>query len=130
VLKAYEKRQSQLTMDQFLSFNQRFAKIKSKRLQKAVNSITGGRADPDMFLADVSKVVATTAPEGRDGEGGTDGEGGLEKAASASAGVDGAKLGKGSDSKLPAVKRKRQSHSVSQQARGGGSKRGWGRGKV
>lgn len=31
VLAAYEQRQTQLTMDQFLSFNQRFAKIKSKR---------------------------------------------------------------------------------------------------
>ena len=48
VLKAYEQRSAQLTMDQFLSFNQRFAKIRSKRLQKAVTAITGGRADPDM----------------------------------------------------------------------------------
>ena len=48
VLKAYEQRSSQLTMDQFLSFNQRFAKIRSKRLQKAVTAITGGALDPEM----------------------------------------------------------------------------------
>ncbi|KAF5830170.1 hypothetical protein DUNSADRAFT_14946 [Dunaliella salina] len=36
VLKVHDTRQTQLTMHQFLSFNQRFAKIKSKRLQKAV----------------------------------------------------------------------------------------------
>jgi DNA excision repair protein ERCC-5 len=33
VLAAYDERQTQLRIDQFLSFNQRFAKIKSKRLQ-------------------------------------------------------------------------------------------------
>ncbi len=33
VLAAYDQRQTQLRIDQFLSFNQRFAKIKSKRLQ-------------------------------------------------------------------------------------------------
>lgn len=37
---AYEERQSQLTMDAFLSFSQRFAKVKSTRLQKAL--ATGG----------------------------------------------------------------------------------------
>ena len=33
---AYEERQTQLTMDAFLSFSQRFAKVKSTRLQKAL----------------------------------------------------------------------------------------------
>ena len=33
---AYEERQTQLTMDAFLSFSQRFAKVKSSRLQKAL----------------------------------------------------------------------------------------------
>lgn len=50
VLKAYEQRSSQLTMDQFLSFNQRFAKIRSKRLQKAVTAITGGAPDQEMWV--------------------------------------------------------------------------------
>lgn len=36
VLRAYDTRQTQLRIDQFLSFNQRFAKIKSKRLQVGV----------------------------------------------------------------------------------------------
>ncbi len=42
VVKAFDERQSQLTMDQFLTFRQRFAKIKSKRLQKVGG--VGGRA--------------------------------------------------------------------------------------
>lgn len=37
---AYDERQAQMTMDAFLSFNQRFAKIRSKRLQKAVKGIS------------------------------------------------------------------------------------------
>lgn len=36
----------QLRMDQFLSFNQRFAKIRSKRLQQAVAGITGQAENP------------------------------------------------------------------------------------
>eukprot|EP00955_Chlamydomonas_euryale_P096420 365011-Chlamydomonas_euryale.AAC.6 len=63
VLAAYEARQAQLTMDQFLSFNQRFAKIRSKRLQSAVMQITRGAADPELMMGDVSNV-----PEGDDGE--------------------------------------------------------------
>ncbi|GMH40145.1 hypothetical protein BSKO_08049 [Bryopsis sp. KO-2023] len=41
VMKAYDQRQTQLRIDSFISFRQRFAKIKSKRLQKAVAGITG-----------------------------------------------------------------------------------------
>ncbi len=37
---AYDARQAQLTMDTFLTFNERFAKIKSKRLAKAVGGIS------------------------------------------------------------------------------------------
>jgi DNA excision repair protein ERCC-5 len=33
VLQAYDRKQTQLRIDQFLSFSQRFAKIKSKRMQ-------------------------------------------------------------------------------------------------
>lgn len=44
LLQAYDDNQKQMTLDSFLSFNQRFAKIKSRRLQKAVAGITGQRA--------------------------------------------------------------------------------------
>ena len=40
-MQAYDDNQTQLTLDSFLSFSQRFAKIKSRRLQKAVAGITG-----------------------------------------------------------------------------------------
>ena len=41
MLQAYDDNQTQMTLDGFLSFSQRFAKIKSRRLQKAVAGITG-----------------------------------------------------------------------------------------
>ena len=41
-IQAYDDNQTQMTLDSFLSFSQRFAKIKSRRLQKAVAGITGG----------------------------------------------------------------------------------------
>ncbi|KAL3160296.1 hypothetical protein ABBQ38_009688 [Trebouxia sp. C0009 RCD-2024] len=54
VLKAYDDNQTQMTLDGFLSFSQRFAKIKSRRLQKAVAGITGV-ANPEMTFADMSE---------------------------------------------------------------------------
>ncbi len=47
-MQAYDENQTQMTLDSFLSFSQRFAKIKSRRLQKAVAGITGG---PSLYLA-------------------------------------------------------------------------------
>ncbi|XP_068485187.1 DNA repair protein UVH3 isoform X2 [Phaseolus vulgaris] len=41
VLKEYNKRETQLRMEAFYSFNERFAKIRSKRIKKAVKGITG-----------------------------------------------------------------------------------------
>lgn len=41
MVQAYDDNQTQMTLDGFLSFSQRFAKIKSRRLQKAVAGITG-----------------------------------------------------------------------------------------
>jgi len=45
-MQAYDDNQTQMTLDSFLSFSQRFAKIKSRRLQKAVAGITGGPSLP------------------------------------------------------------------------------------
>lgn len=51
VLTSYSQRGSQTRIEQFLSFRQRFAKIRSRRLQRAVAAITGGAADPELFYA-------------------------------------------------------------------------------
>lgn len=70
-MQAYDQRQSQLTMDSFLSFSQRFAKIKSRRLQKAVAGITG-TADAEIMLADAdaggpAAPVSKRAPRKKSG---------------------------------------------------------------
>ena len=41
MLSAAESRSAQRTLDSFLTFNQRFAKIQSKRLARAVRGIAG-----------------------------------------------------------------------------------------
>ncbi|KAF8718001.1 hypothetical protein HU200_025467 [Digitaria exilis] len=41
VLREYNKHETQLRMEAFYSFNERFAKIRSKRIQKAIKGITG-----------------------------------------------------------------------------------------
>ena len=48
-LQNYDARQAQMTMDTFLSFNQRFAKIRSKRLAKAVAGISKA-PNPEVFI--------------------------------------------------------------------------------
>ncbi len=63
-LQAYDARQAQLTMDNFLSFNERFAKIKSKRLAKAVRGISK-TANPHMLLADADDEPVTKRKRGR-----------------------------------------------------------------
>ena len=60
---AYDARQAQLTMDTFLTFNERFAKIKSKRLAKAVGGISKA-AHPELLLED---GVDEPAPKRRRG---------------------------------------------------------------
>ncbi|KAK9830500.1 hypothetical protein WJX72_012105 [[Myrmecia] bisecta] len=62
VLKAYDERQTQMTMDSFLSFSQRFAKIKSRRLQKAVAGISGS-ANPELAMADIAEDPKPAHPK-------------------------------------------------------------------
>ncbi|KAJ7552401.1 hypothetical protein O6H91_06G054200 [Diphasiastrum complanatum] len=50
VLKEYDRRETQLRLEAFYSFNQRFAKIRSRRIQKAVTGITGRRSTELMDL--------------------------------------------------------------------------------
>lgn len=54
VLTSYAERTTQLRIDQFLTHKQRFAKIRSKRLQEAVTAIvasTGSDVNPELFYA-------------------------------------------------------------------------------
>ncbi|XP_020092237.1 DNA repair protein UVH3 isoform X2 [Ananas comosus] len=44
VLNEYNKHQTQLRLEAFYMFNERFAKIRSQRIKKAVKGITGGRS--------------------------------------------------------------------------------------
>ncbi|XP_054785792.1 DNA repair protein UVH3 isoform X2 [Prosopis cineraria] len=44
VLKEYNKHETQLRLEAFYSFNERFAKIRSKRIKKAVKGITGNHS--------------------------------------------------------------------------------------
>lgn len=54
ILKSYEQRDNQLRMDQFLSFTQRFSKIKSKRLAAVVKR-DGNAANEELFLKEDEK---------------------------------------------------------------------------
>ena len=49
-MQAYDQRQTQATLDNYLTFSQRFAKIKSKRLQKAVSAIRGSKNEEILLL--------------------------------------------------------------------------------
>ncbi|KAL0386584.1 UNVERIFIED_CONTAM: DNA repair protein UVH3 [Sesamum latifolium] len=44
VLKEYNKHETQLRLEAFYTFNERFAKIRSKRIKKAVKGITGAKS--------------------------------------------------------------------------------------
>ncbi|CAN1153497.1 DNA repair protein UVH3 [Linum perenne] len=58
VLKEYNKRETQLRLEAFYTFNERFAKIRSKRIKKAVKGIAGKQSST--MLEDVPVKV----PEG------------------------------------------------------------------
>lgn len=60
VLKIYDERQTQATMDTFLSFKQRFAKIRSKRLQKAIAGVSKRKSDRIMLNEETPKEKAPT----------------------------------------------------------------------
>lgn len=79
VLQAYDQRQSQLRMEQFLQFNQRFAKIRSKRLQQAVAGITGAAVPDEIALAaNTAGAEAADKPKERKKRGRATAEGGQQ----------------------------------------------------
>ncbi|XP_050382696.1 DNA repair protein UVH3 isoform X3 [Argentina anserina] len=51
VLKEYNKHETQLRLEAFYTFNERFAKIRSKRIKKAVKGITGDQPSELMNVA-------------------------------------------------------------------------------
>lgn len=71
VLSSYAERSTQLRIDQFLTHKQRFAKIRSKRLQQAVTAIvaaSGSDVNPELFYANTDDPVpADEQPPGRSG---------------------------------------------------------------
>jgi hypothetical protein len=64
VLKEYDTRSEQLRIDQFLAFSQRFAKIRSKRLQSAVAGIRGGELPEGGPRGTHSRDIPYTAVSG------------------------------------------------------------------
>jgi hypothetical protein len=59
VLTSYGERTTQLRIDQFLTHKQRFAKIRSKRLQQAVTAIvaaSGSDVNPELFYANTDHM--------------------------------------------------------------------------
>ncbi|XP_057525218.1 DNA repair protein UVH3 isoform X2 [Amaranthus tricolor] len=64
VLKEYNKHETQLRLEAFYSFNERFAKIRSKRIQKAVKGITG-KQSLDIDEAGEHENPAKQKTEGR-----------------------------------------------------------------
>ncbi|KAI3963309.1 hypothetical protein MKW98_022731 [Papaver atlanticum] len=57
VLKEYNKHETQLRLEAFYTFNERFAKIRSKRIKKAVKGISGNRS---------SELIEELLPESPD----------------------------------------------------------------
>lgn len=78
VLASYGERTTQLRIDQFLAHKQRFAKIRSKRLQQAVTAIvasTGADVNPELFYAATEHLPdLKRGGEGSEAEGGKEGE--------------------------------------------------------
>lgn len=60
VLKEYDRHETQLRLEAFYTFNQRFAKIRSKRIQKAVKHITGNISSE---LVDFPEAVDDASPQ-------------------------------------------------------------------
>ncbi|KAH1162102.1 hypothetical protein GLYMA_01G077200v4 [Glycine max] len=66
VLKEYNKRETQLRLEAFYNFNERFAKIRSKRIKKAVKGITGKQ--PSDLIDDSAEEFSKSRKTGREPE--------------------------------------------------------------
>ncbi|XWS40772.1 hypothetical protein CRYUN_Cryun17cG0024300 [Craigia yunnanensis] len=63
VLREYEKRETQLRLEAFYTFNERFAKIRSKRIKKAVKGIT--RSQSSELIDDAVQQVSKSRKKRR-----------------------------------------------------------------
>ncbi|KAF9626310.1 hypothetical protein IFM89_032159 [Coptis chinensis] len=66
VLKEYNKHETQLRLEAFYTFNERFAKIRSKRIKKAVKGITGKRSSDVMDPLPEEASTKRISPSGPD----------------------------------------------------------------
>lgn len=66
VLKVYESHETQLRLEAFYTFNQRFAKVRSKRIQKALTGITG-KSNSEIMDLPLSPPKAVTTRKGKAG---------------------------------------------------------------
>ncbi|KAK7395619.1 hypothetical protein VNO78_16183 [Psophocarpus tetragonolobus] len=69
VLKEYNRHETQLRLEAFYSFNERFAKIRSKRIKKAVNGITGKQ--PSDLIDDSAEELSKSRKAGSEPEAST-----------------------------------------------------------
>ncbi|KAE8707616.1 DNA-repair protein UVH3 [Hibiscus syriacus] len=69
VLREYENRETQLRMEAFYTFNERFAKIRSMRIKKAVKGITGNQSSELIDDSMQQDVAEAKSPKQSDGNG-------------------------------------------------------------
>ncbi|ONI19492.1 hypothetical protein PRUPE_3G281300 [Prunus persica] len=62
VLKEYDKRETQLRLEAFYMFNERFARIRSKRIKKAVKGIAGNQSSE--LIDDAAQEVSRSRKKG------------------------------------------------------------------
>lgn len=74
VLREYNKHETQLRMEAFYSFNERFAKIRSKRIKKAIKGITG-KSFPDTDETEQDNPSASKTTKKKDASSSSHGRG-------------------------------------------------------
>ncbi|KAF6264630.1 hypothetical protein COO60DRAFT_1292472 [Scenedesmus sp. NREL 46B-D3] len=72
VIRSYLERSTQTRIDQFLTHSQRFAKIRSKRMQQAVARITGVEVNPDLYYAETRHLPELPTHAVTEGDGSAD----------------------------------------------------------
>jgi DNA excision repair protein ERCC-5 len=147
VIRSYLDRSTQTRIDQFLTHSQRFAKIRSKRMQQAVARITGVEVNPDLYYAETRHLpelpkhtIAEDDGSAEEGVGDAAGDGAQEAVAAAilisGKGKRGAAAAggraRGAIAKGAAASRGRRGKAAASAAamRGAGRGRGRGRGRA
>ncbi|ERN10327.1 DNA repair protein UVH3 isoform X1 [Amborella trichopoda] len=68
VLREHNRHETQLRLEAFYTFNEKFAKIRSKRIQKAVKGITGNRSSEMMHVPGSKEASTSSEPKRRKGK--------------------------------------------------------------